>query len=277
VTRQRADALLVDLGFFGSREQAHAAILAGEVRIDGDILDKPGRQLSPEAGIVVAARPKYVSRGGLKLAEALERFGIDPSGMRALDVGASTGGFSDCLLQHGAVSVVALDVGYGQLAWSLRTDPRVTVFERTNIRSADPSVLGAPFDIAVVDVSFISLLKVLGPVSSMVGEDGCIVALVKPQFEAGKGRVGKKGVVRDASVHVDVLRAVVEGSRASGWVVRGLTWSPVRGPEGNIEFLMWLSREGESSAVEAEEAVARAHEALGGAGARPASPEHGER
>ncbi len=208
--------------------------------------------------------PSYVSRGGLKLAGALDVFGLDPRGMRAIDVGASTGGFTDCLLQRGAGSVVAVDVGYGQLAWSLRGDERVSVFERTNIRKADPQVLGAPFDLAVIDVSLIGLDKVLPVVASMVSPEGDMVALVKPQFEAGRDRVGKNGVVRGPDIHADVLSAVAGTVEGLGWTVRGMTWSPVKGPKGNIEFWIWSSRHGDAAVSSPHEVVTAAHQVLGG-------------
>ena len=206
MTRSRIDAVLVDRGLFASRERARAAVLAGEVRVAGEVVTKAGHQVEADVPIEVAEKQRFVSRGGEKLLGALEAFGLDVSGMRVVDVGASTGGFTDCLLQRGASSVVAVDVGYGQLAWSLRTDPRVMVFERLNIRAADPDELGAPFDLVVIDVSFISLRIVMPHLLGLIGDEGQLVALVKPQFEAGKGRVGKRGVVRDAAVHEDVLR-----------------------------------------------------------------------
>jgi 23S rRNA (cytidine1920-2'-O)/16S rRNA (cytidine1409-2'-O)-methyltransferase len=264
VTRRRIDAELAERGLFPSRERARAAVLAGDVRVDGEVVTKAGQAIAPDAVIEVAARQRYVSRGGDKLAGALDAFGLDVTGVHAVDVGASTGGFTDCLLQRGAAHVVALDVGYGQLAWSLRTDERVTVVERTNIRAVDPAELGAPFELAVVDVSFISLRMVMPHVAALLGECGAIVALVKPQFEAGKGRVGKKGVVKDAAVHIDVLKTAADAAIEAGFVVRGLTFSPIKGPEGNIEFWLWASREGEPTSVTAEEVVAMAHEKLGG-------------
>ena len=264
MTRQRADTVLVDLGLFGSRSEARAAILAGRVRADGEPVSKAGQTLDPRADIELAEGPSYVSRGGLKLEHALDAFGLDPTGMSALDVGASTGGFTDCLLQRGAGRVTAVDVGYGQLAWELRNDPRVRVLERTNIRKADPEALGAPFDLAVVDVSFIGLEKVLPVVFELLGACGQTLALVKPQFEAGKGRVGKKGVVSDPAVHEGVLRSVMETVDSLGRVVRGMTWSPVKGPKGNIEFWIWSASEGESATDVPEDVVRQAHEALGG-------------
>ncbi|PKQ38869.1 MAG: TlyA family rRNA (cytidine-2'-O)-methyltransferase [Actinobacteria bacterium HGW-Actinobacteria-1] len=260
---RRADVELVERGLFASRERARAAILAGEVKVDGVRIDKAGHQLSTEAVIEVAERQRYVSRGGHKLEGALDAFGVDVAGLRAIDVGASTGGFTDCLLQRGAVSVVALDVGYGQLAWSLRTDERVTVVERTNVRDADLVALGAPFDIVVIDVSFIALDRVMPKLLEAAGADGQVVALVKPQFEAGKGRVGKKGVVRDAIVHEDVLAGVIATVEAAGRVVRGVTWSPLKGPEGNIEFWIWFGSTGEPANVDPASVVQAAHQVLG--------------
>lgn len=264
MTRRRIDAVLVDRGFFPSREQARAAVLAGEVRVAGGVVTKAGHQVEDDAAIEVAEKRRFVSRGGEKLFGALETFELDVGGMRAIDVGASTGGFTDCLLQRGAASVVAVDVGYGQLAWSLRTDPRVSVFERLNIRSADPAALGAPFDLVVIDVSFISLRVVLPHLLGLLGPEAHLVALVKPQFEAGKGRVGKRGVVRDPEVHVDVLGAALAAFEDAGLVVRGLTHSPIKGPEGNIEFWIWAARTGEPTGSTAEKVVESAHTTLGG-------------
>jgi len=264
MTRQRADVVLTERGFFPTRQRSQAAILAGEVCVDGTPLRKAGTSIDPEAEIVVAETPRYVSRGGIKLAGAIDSFGILVEGVKAVDVGASTGGFTDCLLQRGAVSVTAIDVGYGQLAWELRNDDRVTVLERTNIRHMDLADVDAPFDLAGVDVSFISLAVVLEKVLSLLGEGGQLVALVKPQFEAGKGRVGKKGVVRDAAVHQDVLESVVVRLRGEEMVLKGLTFSPLTGPEGNIEFWVWASRSGDEVATTAAEVVVAAHKALGG-------------
>ena len=261
--RRRIDAELVDRGLFATCDEAQAAVLSGEVRVAGEVVTKAGTQVADDAVIEVAERPRFVSRGGEKLWAALRRFALDVSGAHAIDVGASTGGFTDCLLQSGAADVVALDVGYGQLAWSLRTDPRVTVVERTNIRYADPAELGAPFDLAVVDVSFISLKTVLPQLIQLLGPDGSIVALVKPQFEAGKARVGKRGVVRDPAVHEDVLGGSVVAAQDAGLAVRGLTFSPIKGPEGNIEFWLWTARTGESTTTTAHAVVTEAHETLG--------------
>jgi len=262
--RHRADAALVEAGLFASREQAKAAILAGRVRLAGQPVLKAGMPVGEDVSFEVEPAQEYVSRGGHKLAGALDEFGMDVAGLRAIDVGASTGGFTDCLLQNGAAAVTALDVGYGQLAWKLRCDERVTVIERTNIRSIDAGVAGSPFDLAVIDVSFIGLAKVLPHVRSLLRGSGEILALVKPQFEAGKGRVGKRGVVRDPAVHADVMETVEREASAAGFVVKGATWSPITGPEGNIEFWLRLSSKGEPLEVDNAELVREAHASLEG-------------
>jgi 23S rRNA (cytidine1920-2'-O)/16S rRNA (cytidine1409-2'-O)-methyltransferase len=264
MTRRRADAALVDAGAFASREQAKAAILAGRIKIGDVPVAKAGQPVGDDVVFSVEPAQEYVSRGGHKLAGALDVFGIDVSGLNAVDVGASTGGFTDCLLQRGASSVTAVDVGYGQLAWKLRQDPRVSVVERTNMRSVDGGLPGAPFGLAVIDVSFVGLAKVLPAVSTVLRDRAEIVALVKPQFEAGKARVGKRGVVRDASVHADVLSGVIASAGSEGWAVLGLTWSPITGPEGNIEFWVRLARGAESVPVDIDRVVRAAHDALGG-------------
>ncbi|MDY0340620.1 MAG: TlyA family RNA methyltransferase [Coriobacteriia bacterium] len=264
MSARRLDAELVERGLASSQEQACGLILAGDVTVDGTVVSKAGTPVSAGARVRVAEQRRYVSRGGYKLAGALDTFGIDPAGVAAIDVGSSTGGFTDCLLQRGAVSVTAVDVGYGQLAWQLRNDPRVQVLERTNIRTADREVLGDGYGLAVIDVSFIGLAKVLPTVGSLLTSDAGCLALVKPQFEAGKARIGKKGVVRDAVVHRDILLEVLTGAEGEGWSVRGLTWSPITGPEGNIEFWAWLGVGGESKAVDVPGIVEAAHAALGG-------------
>lgn len=264
MVRRRADAALVDAGLFDSREKAKAAILAGRVTLDGRPLNKAGMDVGDAVGFEVEPAQEYVSRGGHKLAGALDEFGLSVEGARAVDVGASTGGFTDCLLQRGAVSVTAIDVGYGQLAWKLRCDERVTVLERTNIRNVDAELLGASFDLAVIDVSFIGLAKVLLHVASLLTPDAEVVALVKPQFEAGKGRVGKRGVVRDPDMHTSVLQAIDRDASDMGFVVRGMTWSPLVGPEGNIEFWIRLSLRGEAVTTDHGSLVRAAHETLGG-------------
>lgn len=260
----RLDVEIVSRGLAPSREQARAAVLAGRVTVDGQVVTKAGAQVRSDSMIVVAEGQPFVSRGGTKLCGALDAFRVDPSGLIALDVGASTGGFTDCLLQRGAVSVTAVDVGYGQLAWKLRNDERVRVFERTNIRTVDPGILGGPFNLVVIDVSFVGLAKVLPAVLPLCAPEGTVLALVKPQFEAGKGRVGKKGVVRDAQTHTEVLEAVIAAAESHGWVVRGLTWSPITGPEGNIEFWAWFAPDGEPTSETPAAVVAAAHDALGG-------------
>lgn len=264
MARRRLDVLIVERGLVPSRERARSSILAGDVRVGDAVVTKAGEMVDEDAPISVVERARFVSRGGEKLAGALERFGLQVSGRRAIDVGASTGGFTDCLLQSGAVSVVAVDVGYGQLAWSLRTDDRVIVVERTNIRSADPAALGAPFELAVVDVSFISLRTVMDRLVDLLEQGADIVMLVKPQFEAGKNRVGKRGVVKDPAVHEDVLETVTRSATEAGLAVRGVTYSPITGPEGNIEFWLWASRGGCEAAVAISAVVEEAHRVLGG-------------
>ena len=264
MARQRIDALLVDRGLFPSREKARSAVLAGEVKVGDRTVTKPGEQVANDVAVQVAERKRFVSRGGDKLAGALEHFSVDVSGKRAIDVGASTGGFTDCLLQAGAAHVVAVDVGYGQLAWTLRTDERVTVIERTNIRYADLDELGAPFDTVVVDVSFISLSTILPVLVALAGAEGDILALVKPQFELGKGRVGKRGVVRGAHDHEEALESAHTAAHRAGLVVREMTFSPIKGPEGNIEFWLWLRNDGAETESRIAEVVAAAHENLGG-------------
>ncbi len=260
----RIDAVLVDRGLFPSRERARAAVLAGEVKVGDVVATKAGELVAEDAVIEVAEKPRFVSRGGEKLSGALDHFGLDVGGAYAVDVGASTGGFTDCLLSRGARAVTAVDVGYGQLAWQLRTDERVKVVERTNIRHADPIALGAPFELVVVDVSFISLRTVLPHLVDLMGPKADLVALVKPQFEAGKGRVGKKGVVRDPEIHVEVLEAAATAVVDAGLVVRGLTFSPITGPEGNIEFWLWAARDGEPTHRTPRDVVDEAHRVLGG-------------
>jgi 23S rRNA (cytidine1920-2'-O)/16S rRNA (cytidine1409-2'-O)-methyltransferase len=240
----RLDQLLVERGLVTSRARGQALVLAGKVRVgdgDGARLDhKPGDLVPAGAPVAVDAPEPYVSRGGHKLAAAIDAFGIDPAGMMALDVGASTGGFTDVLLQRGARHVVALDVGRGQLAESLRRDERVTSMERTNARTLTATTLPDPIDLAVIDVSFISLAKVLGPVATTLAPHGTIIALVKPQFEAGKGRTDH-GVVRDPAVHREVLERVVAEAAALGLGSREVIASPILGPEGNREFLLHLT------------------------------------
>jgi 23S rRNA (cytidine1920-2'-O)/16S rRNA (cytidine1409-2'-O)-methyltransferase len=236
------DQQLVRLGLASSREKAKALIMAGLVEVDGIRVDKPGRPTPPSAPITLRELPPYVSRGGGKLSAALEGFSVDVEGKVFLDVGASTGGFTDCLLQHGARKVIAVDVGHGQLDWRLRNDPRVEVWERTNIRHLEPPQLNQPVHGAVIDVSFISLRLVIPAVSRLLIPHALIIALVKPQFEVGRGHVGKGGVVRDARLHREVVDSIRSFCSDLGWTVRGHIPSPVLGPKGNQEFLLYLSR-----------------------------------
>ena len=265
--KERLDILLVEKGLAGSRERAKRMIMAGEVLVDGQKVDKAGTTVKREAEIRLLGNDiPYVSRGGLKLAKAMETFGLSLVGKTAADIGASTGGFTDCMLQNGAVKVYAIDVGYGQLAWKLRTDERVVNMERTNIRNVTVEMLEGPIDFASIDVAFISLAKVLPVAYELLKDEGEIAALIKPQFEAGKEKVGKKGVVRDPAVHLEVVENIVAFSRELGFAVRGLTFSPVKGPEGNIEYLVWLCKgRAEGNEIEtslAGEVVREAHAAL---------------
>lgn len=240
--KQRLDLLMTERGLCDSRSRAQALIMSGAVFVDGQKCDKAGTPVADDAAVEVRGETcPFVSRGGLKLEKALREFGVDPTGYVCSDSGASTGGFTDCLLQKGAKKVFAIDVGYGQLAWALRTDPRVVCMERTNIRYVTPEDLGEPLDLSVVDVSFISLRLVLPAVQKLLKPTGQVLCLIKPQFEAGKDKVGKKGVVREKSTHVEVLEQFLGLADELGFTVRNLTFSPVKGPEGNIEFLGHLS------------------------------------
>ena len=259
--KERLDVLLVARGLAETRSKAQAIIMSGEVYVDGQKVDKAGADIPLEAEIEVrgSACP-YVSRGGLKLEKALRDFGVKPEGYVCSDSGASTGGFTDCLLQQGAAKVFAIDVGYGQLAWKIRSDPRVVVMERTNIRYVTPEQLGEPLDLSVVDVSFISLKIVLPAIRKLLKPTGQVLCLIKPQFEAGKEKVGKKGVVRDPAVHEEVLADFVALAEQLP-----MTFSPIKGPEGNIEFLAHLSMEpGENHYPPLHELVEQAHAALKG-------------
>ena len=262
--KERLDVLLVEKGLCESRSRAQAVIMSGEVYVNGQKSDKPGTPTDVEAEIEIRGNAcPYVSRGGLKLEKARRDFGVDPTGLTCLDSGASTGGFTDCLLQNGAKQVFAIDVGYGQLAWSIRTDPRVVCMERTNIRYVTPEQLGTPVQLAVIDVSFISLRIVLPAVKALLSADGQIICLIKPQFEAGKENVGKKGVVRDPAVHQAVLNSFLQLADELQMTVCNLTFSPVKGPEGNIEFLGHLSMLPEGAVIPDTAAlVTAAHEKL---------------
>jgi 23S rRNA (cytidine1920-2'-O)/16S rRNA (cytidine1409-2'-O)-methyltransferase len=256
--KRRLDTLLAERGLFETRSRAAAAVMAGEVRVGDRPARKPGEMVAPDADLEVAERAEFVSRGGIKLANALDAFGVDAAGRRALDVGASTGGFVDCLLQRGAESVIALDVAYGELHWSLRNDPRVTVLERRNARSLGAGDLPWAPDLIAVDVSFISLTKVLGAVLGAAADRHDCLALVKPQFEVGRGRVGKGGVVREAADRRDALTAVAAYAHAQlGAAVLGFASSGLPGPAGNRESFIWLAEPGRSGAVEDFEQAAR--------------------
>lgn len=241
--KERLDLLLVEKGFCESREKAKASIMAGLVYVNGERADKPGSSYGREAEIELReSLNPYVSRGGLKLDKAMREFGIVLEGKQAIDVGASTGGFTDCMLKNGAKKVVAIDVGYGQLAWILRNDERVRNMERTNIRYVKPGDIDMIADFASIDVSFISLGKVLPAVKDLLNQEtGEVLCLIKPQFEAGRDKVGKHGVVRDIAVHRQVVRDVIVFSIGIGFRLKGLTFSPIKGPEGNIEYLCYMS------------------------------------
>ena len=264
--KKRLDVLLVEQGYADSRAKAQAIIMSGNVYVDGQKADKPGMSFDETKPLEVrgAACP-YVSRGGLKLEKALRDFGVDPTGFVCSDSGASTGGFTDCLLQQGASKVFAIDVGYGQLDWKIRSDPRVVVMERTNVRYVTPEQLGEPLDLSVVDVSFISLKIVLPVIKTFLKPTGQVLCLIKPQFEAGKEKVGKKGVVREPETHKEVLDRFVALANELEFKILGLTFSPVKGPEGNIEFLGHLTlADKEGIAPDTADVVRQAHEALKG-------------
>ena len=264
----RLDALLVERGLFDSREQAKAVIMSGNVYIREHKADKPGMPVDINADIDIRGKLPYVSRGGLKLEKALKHFSVSPDGKICMDCGASTGGFTDCLLQNGAVMVYAIDVGYGQLAWAIRNDPRVITMERTNVRSLASDMFNPRPELAVIDLSFISLSLVFPVIAGIITENGKILCLIKPQFEAGRDKVGKNGVVRDPKTHIDVLNAFMAHSQSAGLSVTGLTHSPVKGPKGNIEYLGRLNLSGRDtgnltgSAVSVIDTVEQAHEEL---------------
>lgn len=242
-TKERLDVLLVEKGFFDSREKARKSIMAGLVFVDNNRVDKSGEKVKTSAEIIVKGNAiPYVSRGGLKLEKAMREFNLDLKDKVCMDVGASTGGFTDCMLKNGATKVFAIDVGYGQMAWELRTDPRVVCMERTNIRYVKEEDLGERADFSSIDVSFISLRLVLPVVWELLKDDGEVVALIKPQFEAGREKVGKKGVVRDPKVHKEVIERITGFAIEKGFKLKGLSFSPIKGPEGNIEYLAYLSK-----------------------------------
>ena len=255
--KERLDVLLVKRNLAESREKAKAVIMAGNVFVDGQREDKAGTTFSPDVSIEVKGHAlPYVSRGGLKLEKALAVFDVNVKDKVCTDVGSSTGGFTDCMLQNGARKVYAIDVGRGQLDWKLRQDSRVVCMEKTNIRYVTSEDIGEPVDFSSVDFSFISLTKVLEPIRNYLKEDGEIVALIKPQFEAGREKVGKKGVVRDKAVHREVIEKIADYARNIGFGVMELDYSPIRGPEGNIEYLIRLKKGAESMGKDMEEAVA---------------------
>lgn len=266
--KERLDILLVSQGLATSREKAKAVIMAGNVLVNGQREDKAGTMIDVKAQITVkGTQLKYVSRGGLKLEKAMSHFDLTLDGKVCMDVGASTGGFTDCMLQNGAVKVYSVDVGHGQLDWKLRNDERVTCMEKTNIRYVVPEDIAEPPAFVSIDVSFISLTKVLLPVRKLMTADGEVVCLIKPQFEAGREKVGKKGVVRDPKVHEEVIHKVIDYAAEIGLESRKLEFSPIKGPEGNIEYLLHLKKkEGPESVqpfeMSVEEVVKKAHETL---------------
>lgn len=267
MAKERLDVLLVSRGLAESREKAKAIIMSGNVYVDGQKEDKAGSNFPAEAVIEVRGNTlKYVSRGGLKLEKAMENFDVTLAGKICMDVGSSTGGFTDCMLQNGAVKVYAVDVGHGQLAWKLRNDEHVVCMEKTNIRYVTPEDVADKINFSSIDVSFISLTKVLGPVKELLSDDGQIVCLIKPQFEAGREKVGKHGVVRDSAVHLEVIEKVIDFAISIGFEVLNLEFSPVKGPEGNIEYLLHLQKHTEGSypdvPFEAAQVVEKAHAAL---------------
>lgn len=262
----RLDVLLVNRGLAPSREKAKTMIMEGNVFVNNNREDKAGSTFSEDCQIEVRGKTlQYVSRGGLKLEKAMTHFGITLEGKICMDIGASTGGFTDCMLQNGASKVYAVDVGYGQFAWKLRQDERVVCMEKTNIRYVTPEQIGDALDFASVDVSFISLTKVLGPAKELLKEDGQMVCLIKPQFEAGREKVGKKGVVRDKGVHEEVIEKVISFALETGFSIYNLEYSPIKGPEGNIEYLVYIGRSEEpkkEESVDIHAVVEAAHEQL---------------
>ncbi len=258
--KERLDIILTERGIFPSREKAKASIMAGLIYVDGQRIDKPGTPVDTEAEIKVKEDLcPYVSRGGLKLEKAIDTFGFSLDGKTAVDIGASTGGFTDCMLKNGARKVFAIDVGYGQLDWKLRNDPRVVNMEKINVRYLDPETISDPIDFISIDVSFISLKLVFPVASSLLSEDGSLVCLVKPQFEAGREQVGKKGIVRDASVHAEVIEKVIGYGEDNGLYSHGLTYSPVTGTKGNIEYLLYMKKTPALSRPDTEKVVSASH------------------
>lgn len=264
--KERLDILLVKRNLAPSREKAKAMIMAGNVFVNNQREDKAGSTFEDSVSIEIHGNTlKYVSRGGLKLEKAMSHFGLNLDGKICMDIGASTGGFTDCMLQNGADKVYAVDVGYGQFAWKLRQDERVVCMEKTNIRYVTPEDIADKLDFASIDVSFISLTKVLGPARDLLKEDGEMVCLIKPQFEAGREKVGKKGVVRDKAVHLEVIEKVLAFARDTGFSVLHLEYSPIKGPEGNIEYLVHIQKSDttlEEESIDAAAVVSAAHAEL---------------
>lgn len=261
--KDRLDVILTAKGLFPSREKAKASVMAGLIYVDGQRVDKPGTQVDETAEITVKeALCPYVSRGGLKLEKALETFGFSLRDAVAVDIGASTGGFTDCMLQKGARKVFAIDVGYGQLDWKLRNDPRVVNMEKINVRYLDTDTVDKDVDFISIDVSFISLRLVFPVAEKLLSEEGSLVCLVKPQFEAGRSQVGKKGIVRDAAVHREVIRNVMEYGRANGLYSHGLTFSPVTGTKGNIEYLLYMKKTKTDTELDIDGIVEASHRQL---------------
>lgn len=263
--KERLDVLLVSQGLSPSREKAKAVIMSGDVYVNGQKEDKAGTMFDPEK-VKIEVRGeklKYVSRGGLKLEKAMSSFDLKLEGFTCMDIGASTGGFTDCMLQNGAVKVYSIDVGHGQLAWSLRNDERVVCMEKTNFRYVTPEDIGCEPDFASVDVSFISLTKILEPAVNIIKDHAKMVCLIKPQFEAGRDEVGKKGVVRDKNVHVAVINKVIDYAKSIGFSVLDLDYSPIKGPEGNIEYLLFIEKgEALEKEIDVENIVNLAHGSL---------------
>ena len=275
--KERLDVLLTNRNLAPSREKAKTMIMEGIVFVKGQREDKPGSKFPEDVAIEVRGSTlKYVSRGGLKLEKAMEVFALDLDGLVCMDIGASTGGFTDCMLQNGAKKVFSVDVGYGQFAWKLRSDPRVVCMEKTNIRYVTPEDIGEELDFASVDVSFISLTKVLPAAYRMLKESGQMVCLIKPQFEAGREKVGKKGVVRDPAVHREVIEHIIGFCTENGFFIRGLTWSPVKGPEGNIEYLLWIEKKPEDALTDPTESAAGAGNASADLAETTSASETGE-
>ena len=264
MAKKRLDVVLVEKGLAASREKAKALIMAGKVLVNENKIDKAGTEINPELPIRLLGQDiPYVSRGGLKLEKALQVFPVDLTDKVVADLGASTGGFVDCALQNGAAKVFAIDVGYNQLDWKLRTDARVVSMEKTNARYLEADSLGQMVDVVTTDVSFISLDKILPPAMAFLKENGHVLALIKPQFEAGREKDGKKGVVRDAAVHREVIEKILRLCAEIGLTVWGLDYSPVKGPEGNIEYLLWGCKNADTNFVpDAATVVAAAHESL---------------